>query len=205
MYVPEVHPITGMEFHEREDDAHVLKVCGSKLIGMSYNLLLILFPVENCKFNAPRQQQRAKTGAFLWSVRRSGVITDIPCPNWTAKAVGERRWTTHQRGNGGLHEKAWVYLWSGLHRGVFNWRPSSHERGLTQLQRTRYNYQTLMYLLDDLMPWHRDHDYSVLEVNRYVHVHIRRSSCFNWCQIVMLEVEIIHHSTALLSCFCTAH
>ena len=25
-YVPEVHPITGAEFHEREDDAHVLKV-----------------------------------------------------------------------------------------------------------------------------------------------------------------------------------
>jgi len=61
----------------------------------------------------------------------------------------------------------------------FNWRRSSDERGLTQLQRTRYNYQTLMYLLDDLMPWHRDHDYSALEVNRYVHVHIRRSSCFN--------------------------
>lgn len=26
MYVPEVHPITGNEYHEREDDAHVLKV-----------------------------------------------------------------------------------------------------------------------------------------------------------------------------------
>lgn len=25
-YVPEVHPISGAEFHEREDDAHVLKV-----------------------------------------------------------------------------------------------------------------------------------------------------------------------------------
>lgn len=25
-YVPEIHPITGVEFHEREDDAHVLKV-----------------------------------------------------------------------------------------------------------------------------------------------------------------------------------
>ena len=25
-YVPEVHPITGAEFHEREDDAHVFKV-----------------------------------------------------------------------------------------------------------------------------------------------------------------------------------
>lgn len=26
MYVPEVNPITGMEFHEREDEAHVFKV-----------------------------------------------------------------------------------------------------------------------------------------------------------------------------------
>ena len=26
MYVPEIHPITGCEYHEREDDAHVLKV-----------------------------------------------------------------------------------------------------------------------------------------------------------------------------------
>ena len=28
LYVPEVHPITHMEYHEREDDAHVLKVRG---------------------------------------------------------------------------------------------------------------------------------------------------------------------------------
>ena len=26
MYVPEIHPITGEEFHKREDFAHVLKV-----------------------------------------------------------------------------------------------------------------------------------------------------------------------------------
>ena len=26
MYVPEIHPITDREYHEREDDAHVLKV-----------------------------------------------------------------------------------------------------------------------------------------------------------------------------------
>ena len=26
LYVPEIHPITGKEFHEREDFAHVLKV-----------------------------------------------------------------------------------------------------------------------------------------------------------------------------------
>ena len=26
LYVPEHHPLTGMPFHEREDEAHVLKV-----------------------------------------------------------------------------------------------------------------------------------------------------------------------------------
>ncbi len=26
IYVPEIHPITGSEYHEREDDAHVFKV-----------------------------------------------------------------------------------------------------------------------------------------------------------------------------------
>lgn len=27
IYVPETHPVTGMPFHEREDEAHVFKVC----------------------------------------------------------------------------------------------------------------------------------------------------------------------------------
>ena len=26
MYIPEIHPITKCDFHEREDEAHVLKV-----------------------------------------------------------------------------------------------------------------------------------------------------------------------------------
>ena len=29
LYVPEVHPVSGQEYHEREDDAHVLKVHAS--------------------------------------------------------------------------------------------------------------------------------------------------------------------------------
>ena len=27
IYVPEIHPITGQKFHEREDEGHVFKVC----------------------------------------------------------------------------------------------------------------------------------------------------------------------------------
>ena len=51
---------------------------------------------------------------------------------------------------------------------VLGWRRACDERGLTELQRCRYNYRFLNYLLDDLMPWHRtSYDFSLLEVNRY--------------------------------------
>ena len=48
-----------------------------------------------------------------------------------------------------------------------NWRRASDERGLTELQRLKFNYQMLNYLLDDLMPWHNEvYDFSTMEVNR---------------------------------------
>jgi hypothetical protein len=54
-------------------------------------------------------------------------------------------------------------------RVILNWRKACDERGLTELQRCHYNYETLNYLSDDLMPWHREiYDLSTLEVNRYI-------------------------------------
>lgn len=51
---------------------------------------------------------------------------------------------------------------------ICNWRRSCDERGLTELQRCKFNYQFLNLVLDDLMPWHVDccGDLSLLEVNR---------------------------------------
>ena len=50
---------------------------------------------------------------------------------------------------------------------IGNWRRSCDQRGLSQLQSCRYNYQLLMYILDDLMPWHKtDYDLNLMEVNR---------------------------------------
>ncbi len=40
MYVPEIHPITSEEFHEREDFAHVLKV---KTLQVSCIIITRLF------------------------------------------------------------------------------------------------------------------------------------------------------------------
>ena len=50
---------------------------------------------------------------------------------------------------------------------VFNWRRSSDERGLSSLQRSKYNYNFLNMILDELMPWHKEsYDFALLEVNR---------------------------------------
>jgi gamma-glutamylcysteine synthetase len=55
-------------------------------------------------------------------------------------------------------------------RAITNWRRSCDQRGLSELQRCRFNYQLLNYILDDLMPWHTQiYDFSLLEVNRFSH------------------------------------
>ena len=56
-------------------------------------------------------------------------------------------------------------------RVIRNWRRASDERGLTDEQRSSFNKEFLNYILDDLMPWHKDEglrDFSLLEVNRYI-------------------------------------
>ena len=46
-------------------------------------------------------------------------------------------------------------------RTIRNWRRSCDERGLSQLQRSRFNYQLLEMVLDELMPWHKtQYDFS---------------------------------------------
>lgn len=50
---------------------------------------------------------------------------------------------------------------------IKNWRRASDERGLSQLTRCRFNYELLNFILDELMPWHKDmYDFSLMEVNR---------------------------------------
>ncbi len=39
---------------------------------------------------------------------------------------------------------------------IRNWRRACDERGLTELQRSKFNYQFLNMILDELMPWHKD-------------------------------------------------
>lgn len=58
-------------------------------------------------------------------------------------------------------------------RVVLGWRQACDKRGLSELERCRKNYEMLNYLLEDLMPWYTEqYDFSLLEVNRYIHYKI---------------------------------
>lgn len=52
-------------------------------------------------------------------------------------------------------------------QAVCNWHLASDGRGLPQLKRCKYNYEMMNFILDELMPWHReDYDFLHLEVNQ---------------------------------------
>ena len=52
---------------------------------------------------------------------------------------------------------------------VRNWRWAIDERGLTEQQRRQFRDDFLNFIPDDWMPWHKQvHDFSLLEVNRFV-------------------------------------
>ena len=56
---------------------------------------------------------------------------------------------------------------AGYIQTVWNWRRACDERGLNELQHSKFNYQFLNMILDELMPWHKElYDFSSLEVNR---------------------------------------
>jgi len=55
-------------------------------------------------------------------------------------------------------------------RAIWNWRRAGDERGLSEREHSKFNYQLLNMLLDDLMPWHKQmYAFSLLEVNRYIY------------------------------------
>ena len=49
---------------------------------------------------------------------------------------------------------------------IRNWRRASDERGLSNEQRSNFNNELLDYILDELMPWHKDEgfrDFSLMK------------------------------------------
>ena len=51
---------------------------------------------------------------------------------------------------------------------ISNEHEASDGRGLSQLQRSKYNYEMLNYVLDDWMPWHHEnYDFPTIDIDRY--------------------------------------
>ena len=58
-------------------------------------------------------------------------------------------------------------------QAIAGWNEASNGRGLSQLERSRANHTMLNYILDESMSWHREiYDFSLLDINRYIVVHL---------------------------------
>lgn len=67
-----------------------------------------------------------------------------------------------------MEKKGYVYEANYI-TTIWNWRRATDERGLSERQRSKFNYQLLNMMLDELMPWYKEtYDFSLLEVNKYV-------------------------------------
>lgn len=49
---------------------------------------------------------------------------------------------------------------------ICNWRRTCDEHGLSNEARKQFNHEFLSYILDEMMPWHTEKDFSHQEVNR---------------------------------------
>ena len=65
-----------------------------------------------------------------------------------------------------MEKKGYEYEAKFISR-IRNWRRACDERGVTELQRCKFNYKLLEMILEELMPWYKEqYDFSLLEVNR---------------------------------------
>ena len=54
---------------------------------------------------------------------------------------------------------------------IWNWRRACDELGLSALEHSKFNYQFLTMIPDELMPWDKPvYEISLLEVNQFVNV-----------------------------------
>ena len=70
-------------------------------------------------------------------------------------------------------------------RNIAQWHEVSDGKGLSQLERSRYNYHMFKFILEEWMPRYRDYyDFSTIDINRYLHfkknVHLQIEVSNGW-------------------------
>ena len=132
LYIPEMDPITGDHFHEREVHCHILKTIwkhtrergpeGSNLQG----------------FDDP------STGLTLAALRGERKQSVQDAERMLSFLVAK-----FLREHGYAMEARYVKIVAG-------WHEAAHGRGISQFERCRKNYAMLNMILDEWMPWHLD-------------------------------------------------
>ena len=149
LYVPEMDPITGYYFHEREDHCHILKRIwkhtrekgpeGTNLQGFEDAVLDPSTGLTLAALRAERKQSVQDAERML-----SFLVAKF------------------HRENGYEMEGRYVEIVAG-------WHEAADGRGLSQLERCRKNYAMLNMILDEWMPWHTElYDFATVDINRYV-------------------------------------
>lgn len=148
LYVPEVDPVTGLEHHERSDHNHLLKRIANHLREGGYDALQY-----EAFSDVLADPLSGLTQAALVGKRKQSVKDAERLLSYHVVASLER--------HGFDTEAEYVRI-------VAQWHEASDGRGLSQLQRCRYNYEMLNFILDEWMPWHTDaYDFSTIDINRY--------------------------------------
>ena len=149
LYVPEVDAISGEERHDRGDHNHLFRrMAKSVREGKDPKLNFEAFN------DALQDSESGLTYAALIGKRKQSLKD------------AERLLSYHVADSlmrkGHVQEAEHVKI-------IASWHEASDGRGLSQLQRSCYNYQMLNYMLDEWMPWHHEnYDFSTIDINRWV-------------------------------------
>ena len=149
LYVPEVDPVTRQVRHDRADHNHLLQRIAQHVRDCGYDA----FDYEAFA-DVLADPQSGLTHAALVGKRRQSVKDAERLMSYSVVKSIER--------HGKVEEAKFI-------RVVAQWHESSDGRGLSQLQRCRYNYQMLNFILEEWMPWFKEcYDFSTLDINRYL-------------------------------------
>ena len=147
LYNPEVDPVTGVIRHDRGDHNHVLKrIATSTRAGKCEALNYEAFD------DVLKDPESGLTHAALVGKRKQSLKD--------AERLLSYAVVKSLKKHGHTEEARYVEV-------IANWHESTDGRGLTQLQRSRYNYNILNYIIDEWMPWHTlNYDFSTVDINR---------------------------------------
>ena len=148
LYVPEVDPVTGLVHHERSDHNHLLKRIANHLREGGYDTLQY-----EAFSDVLADPLSGLTHAALVGKRKQSVKDAERLLSYHVVASLDR--------HGHNTEADYVRI-------IAQWHEASDGRGLSQLQRCRYNYEMLNFILDEWMPWHTDtYNFATIDINRY--------------------------------------